>query len=118
MRVKVPLGMWLAIGRLLMKAHGIGKSGGEEIVVADGQAPQDGGEIIALNVTQVRKTRGVAPAEDHRFKGPHGPVRNQRYEPFVLADNALMAFELHAQVLAKQALTVRLLVFALCGEFP
>src|ERR1700730_2238927 len=105
MRVKVPLGMWLAIGRLLMKPHGIGKCGGEEIVVADGQAPQDGGEIIAFNVTQVQKTRGVAPAENHRFKGPDCPIRNQRYEPFVLADDALTAFELHAQVLAEQALT-------------
>ena len=55
-RVKMPLRMGLAIRRLLVESHRIRKRSGEQIVVADGQTPHDGREIVALRIVKIERS--------------------------------------------------------------
>ena len=48
MSVQMPRLVWLAVGRPLMKTHGVRESRFEEIVVADGNAAKNVAEKISL----------------------------------------------------------------------
>ena len=112
MGVEMMAGMLLAIGGALVKAHGIGKRRLKEIVVADGQAAHQFRELISFAIAELREVLDVPPAQDHGLEGPYRPVRHQRGEIVVGANNSFVARQLQLEIAAQKTRTVPLAVFA------
>ncbi len=116
-RVEMPLGMRLGIGGRLMEAHGVWKGSFEEIVVADGDAAKNVGELRTLVERKIREGREMAAAEEHDFERPDGPVGDESDKSVILADDAGGVLEFELQIIAEQAFAVGGVIFALRGSF-
>ena len=92
MRVKMPLGMSLAVGGTLVKSHGVGKRSCEQIVVARRDAMQDVRQRVAARFRKLLQRTGVPLADHDRFKRPHRPERHDRCELIILADDPVLLF--------------------------
>lgn len=94
MRVKMPGFVRLAVGWPLMKTHGIGKGGFEQIVVTNGDAAKDVAEKVALVRAELIERRDVTLTQDERFERPDGPEGHHYSERIVLANDALVSLQL------------------------
>ncbi len=101
--MQMPRFMGMAIGRALMEAHGIWKSGFEQIVVTNGDAAEDIAEKIALVRVELVERRNMAFAQNERFERPDRPKRHENGERIVLAHYALVSLQLYLEVIAQQA---------------
>src|SRR5689334_21230807 len=94
--------MRLPVGRSLMKAHGVRKSGLEQIVVANSDAAKNVAEEIAFFPVELFEGCDVALAQYERLERPHRPERNDDCESIVLADDALVSLEFQSKIIAQK----------------
>src|SRR5262245_60397148 len=106
MSVKMPFRMRRAIGGLLMEAHGVGKRDLKEIVVSHAQALQDVRQPIKLVERKVIHAAQMSCAEQHHFKWPDCPERNQDHEVVIPAHDPCSLRQLPSQIIAEQAAPV------------
>src|SRR4029077_14839769 len=103
MPVQVPFGMRLAVGRALMKTHGVGKRNLKEVVVPSGQTLECICQSIFLISRKFTERPDVPTGDYQSFKRPDGPERHQDGEVLVLKDDPLAPLFFQRQVVAKQA---------------
>lgn len=101
MRMQVPFRMGRFVGRLLMKAHGIGKRCFEEVVISRGGALEYVGQRVAAGIVESGEVYYVISATKQNFEWPNRPERNQNDEVLVFADNSLSHHALEFKVVAK-----------------
>src|SRR5882724_9137254 len=99
--MKMRLGMRLAIGRSLMKSHGVWEGSFKEIVVAYAQMTKRFGQRTGLGRSQFIHRAQMPDAEHHDFKGPHRPKGNQDNEILVAEDNAFPALDFQSDIIAQ-----------------
>src|ERR1700746_3427926 len=110
MCMEMPLGMGLAIGGTLMKAHGVREKSFEELVVARRQVSQYVRQSVPLGVRKFVHAAKMPLTDHDRLKRPHSPKRHEGGECFVLANEALRLLFLYLPVLAQQTRAVSPLV--------
>src|ERR1700690_3249651 len=100
MRVKMPLGMRIAIGRALMKPHGIRKRYVEQVVVTRCYSMKDVDKRIAPGFRKLFERAHVSIADDDRFERPNCPEWYDRRKLIVPTNDAPSLIPLDLQILA------------------
>ena len=104
MRVQMPFRMPSAVGRTLVKAHGVRKWNVEYAIVATCQLAQNFGEGVSLIGIENRDIPKVAPAGYKSFEGPNRPERHHYLEMFVGQNQPLGVFCLIRCVFTEETL--------------
>src|SRR6267154_6391106 len=116
--MEMPFLMRLAIRRPLMKSHGIRKLRLKQIVIANGNAPQNVRKKLRFSARQVRKRTKMSLAQNQQLKRPDRPKRHYDRKSVVRADYALPAPELQSKIVAKQARFSTLHIFLKRCQLP
>src|SRR5271157_3079822 len=89
MSVEMPFRMRFAVGRLLVKTHGIREGRVEQAVVAGCELLQNVSQVAVLLAGQFRKVRQVLARQNHGFERPDRPERYEHRKVLVLKHDAL-----------------------------
>lgn len=108
--IRMFCGVSCSLCRRLMYSHGVGKQGGEEVVVACTDTTVDVGEILPHRLCEVGDTGDALLGDDEDLEGPASPEWDDCDESIILTDDALFGFHLELDIVFEHVSALLLMI--------